>query len=283
MVAVFQPAEEQDAGAQAMIDDGLFTRFPRPDVVLGPHVAPMPAGILGLRPGPTFTASDSLRITMHGEGAHGSRPEASIDPIVMAAATVMRLQTMVSREIGGTETAVVTVGSMNAGTAANIIPAEAEIVLNVRTFTDDVRTRVIEAISRIVRAEAAASGATREPDIESLGTFPAVVNDPASVERTRPALEAAAGIVVDPGVITGSEDVGMPGTAAGVPCVYWLLGGADHAHFQGASMIDELVERVRTIPSNHSPLYAPVIEPTLSAGISTLVAAAREWLRTDAR
>lgn len=281
VLAVFQPAEEKGTGAQAMIEDGLFSRFPTPVVVLGQHVAPLPAGVIGLRSGPTFAAADTLRITLHGQGAHGSRPEASVDPIVMAAATVMRLQTIVSREVGGAETAVVTVGTIHAGSAANIIPADAELVLNVRTFTDDVRTRVIEAIGRIARAEAAASGAPREPDIEPLNSFPAVVNDPDAVERTRAALQEAAGFVVDPGSITGSEDVGMLASAAGAPCVYWLLGGADHAAFEGATTMEQLAERVRTIPSNHSPLFAPVIEPTLTVGIAALVAAAREWLRAD--
>ena len=154
---VFQPAEELGAGAQAMIDDGLFERFGRPDVVLGQHVAPIPAGVIGLRSGPAFAAADALRIVLHGRGAHGSRPEASVDPVVMAAATVMRLQTVVSREVGGSETAVVSVGVMRAGTAVNIIPDKAELLVSVRTFTKDVRDRVVEAIGRIARAEAAAS------------------------------------------------------------------------------------------------------------------------------
>src|SRR5664280_2684173 len=143
LMLVFQPAEEVGRGAQAMIDDGLFTRFIRPDAVLGQHVAPLPAGILALRAGPAFAASDSLRVTLHGQGAHGSRPEASVDPVVMAAATVLRLQGVVSREIAGTETAVVTVGAMRAGSRGNIIPDSAELLLSVRAFDEDVRTRVL--------------------------------------------------------------------------------------------------------------------------------------------
>ena len=278
LMLVFQPAEELGAGAQAMIDDGLFERFGRPDVVLGQHVAPIPAGVIGLRSGPAFAAADALRIVLHGRGAHGSRPEASVDPVVMAAATVMRLQTVVSREVGGSETAVVSVGVMRAGTAVNIIPDKAELLVSVRTFTKDVRDRVVEAIGRIARAEAAASGAPKPPDVEVTSSFPAVSNDPAAVDRTRPALQALPAMVVDPGPVTGSEDVGLLATAAGAPCVFWLLGGADPAAFEGAASFEEMALRVAALPSNHSPLYAPVIEPTLTIGVNALVAAAHAWL-----
>jgi amidohydrolase len=280
LMLVFQPAEEAGAGAQAMIDDGLFDRFGHPDVVLGQHVAPLPAGMLALRPGTAFAAADSLRVVLYGQGAHGSRPEASIDPVVMAAATVLRLQTITSREVGGTETAVVTVGALRAGTKANIIPADAELLISVRTFDEAVRARVLAGIERIVRAEAAASGATREPEITVLESFPAVVNDPAACARTRGGFDAAfgPGRVVDPGPVTGSEDVGMLATAAGAPLVFWLLGGADPALFAEAAGVEDVARIVGSVPSNHSPLYAPVIEPTLSMGIAALVAAARTWL-----
>lgn len=172
LMAVFQPAEERGEGARAMIDDGLYTRFDKPVVVLGQHVAPLPAGVIGLRPGAAFAASDTLKVTLHGQGAHGSRPEASVDPVVMAAATVLRLQTIVSREIAGGETAVVTIGTMHAGTAANIISDRAELGLSIRTYSTDVRDRVVAAIERIARGEAAAAGAPRVPDVESTGSTP---------------------------------------------------------------------------------------------------------------
>lgn len=277
VMLVFQPAEEQGAGALAVIDDGLFERFGRPTVVLGQHVAPLPAGVIGLRSGPAFAAADSLRVTLHGKGAHASRPETSVDPVVLAAATVMRLQTVVAREVAGADTAVVTVGAMRAGTAVNIIPDDAELLINVRTFEPAVRTRVLDSIARIVRAEAAASGAAREPDIEVLSSFPAVVNDPDAAERTGPALAGLA-MVVDPGPVTGSEDVGLLASASGAPCVFWLLGGADPTLFAGAATAAEIAAVVATLPSNHSPLYAPLLEPTLSLGVGALVAAARTWL-----
>src|SRR5688500_9629907 len=229
-----------------MVDDGLYDRFGRPQVVLGQHVAPFPAGFLAVRPGPAFAAADTLRVVLHGRGGHGSRPETTVDPVVMAAATVLRLQTIVSREIGGTQTAVVTVGALRAGTKENIIPDDAELLISVRSFEPEVRRRALEAIGRIVRAEANASGAQRPPEITLRHGFPPVVNDAAGVARTRPALASVVGEhrVFDPGLVTGSEDVGLLASAAGAPCVYWLLGGADPARFADAHSPDEVMARV---------------------------------------
>jgi amidohydrolase len=283
VMAVFQPAEELGRGAKAMIDDGLYERCGRPDVVLGQHVAPFPAGFLAVRPGPFFAAADAVRVVLHGSGGHGSRPETTVDPVVMAAATVLRLQTIVSREVAGTDTAVVTVGAMRAGTKENIIPDEAELLISVRSFDRHVRQRTLAAIERIVRAEATASAAPRDPEIHLFDGFSALVNDPAAVERTRPAFEAMVGAdrVFDPGLVTASEDVGLLAAAADAPLVYWLVGGSDPARFAGASSAEEITARVAQLPSNHSPLFAPVIEPTLSTGVSALVAAARVWLDAE--
>ncbi|MFC8715527.1 amidohydrolase [Streptomyces sp. NPDC057197] len=280
LLLVLQPAEEVGRGAQAMIDDGLFERFARPRVVLGQHVAPLPAGYVGLHAGPAFAASDSLRVVLHGSGGHGSRPEACVDPVVMAAATVLRLQGIVAREIAGTSTAVVTVGALHAGNKPNVIADRAELLLSVRTFEPAVRTAVLAAVERIVRAEAAASGAPRDPEISCTESFPAVVNDPEASALTRRALAGALGEtrVVDPGPATGSEDIGVLAAAAGAPCVYWLLGGADPAAFAAARTFDELARIAHDLPSNHSPLFAPVVEPTLRTGVTTLTAAARAWL-----
>jgi hippurate hydrolase len=280
LLVVFQPAEEVGAGAQAMLDDGLLGRFGRPDVVLGQHVAPIPAGLLGLTSGPAFAASDSLRVVLHGRGAHGSRPETAVDPVVMAAATVLRLQGVVAREVAASESAVVTVGELHAGSRPNVIPDTAELAVNVRSYDPAVRERVLAAIERIVRAEAAASGAPKPPELTPAESFPVVLNDPEAAARTRAGLEAerGAGLVVDPGPVTGSEDVGLLATAAGAPCVYWLLGGADPAAFAGASSLQDVVAVVRDLPSNHAPDFAPVIQPTLRTGVAALVAAARTWL-----
>ncbi|MER0445222.1 amidohydrolase [Streptomyces sp. Edi4] len=280
VLGVFQPAEETGQGARAMLDDGLYERFGTPDVVLGQHVGPFPAGMIGAHAGPAFAAADALRVVMHGKGAHGSRPETSVDPVVMAASTVLRLQTIVSREIAGSETAVVTVGALNAGTKDNIIPDEAELLLSIRTYTEDVRRTVLAAVERIVRGEAAVAGAAREPDIETTASFPLLVNDEDAVARTMAAVGAVIGAdkVFDPGPVTGSEDVGLFGAEAQVPLCYWLLGGADPEAFAAALAAGTLE---RDIPSNHSPYFAPVVEPTLTTGVTALTTAALAWL--DAR
>lgn len=279
LLVVFQPAEELGGGAQAMLDDGLYARFGTPDVVLGQHVAPLPAGLLAVAPGPAFAGSDTVRVTLHGRGGHGSRPETTVDPVVLAAATVLRLQTVVSREVAAADTAVLSVGVLRAGTTENVVPTSAELGMTVRSYTPAVRDRVLGAVERIVRGEAAASGAPKDPEIRVTGSFPPVVNDADAVERTRPALAAVTALpVLDPGPVTGSEDVGAFAVAAGVPCVYWLLGGADPASFEGCTDLARIRERVAELPSNHSPRYAPVIEPTLSTGVAALLAATREWL-----
>ena len=281
VVALFQPAEEFAAGARAMIDDGLYERFPKPDIVLGQHVGPAPAGVLGAHPGPAFAATDDVTIRLIGQGGHGSRPETSIDPILMASATVMRLQGIVSREIAGSDTAVVTVGTLHAGSKTNIIPPDALLGINVRSYEPEIRERVLTAIERIARAEAAASGAHEEPEITHSNGFAALLNDPDATERTMAAFRSHFGDerVTDPGAVTGSEDVGELATAAGVPIVYWILGGAD-AHAYATAAAAGRIEQ--DIPSNHSPHFAPVIRPTLATGIDALVVAAHTWLGVPA-
>jgi amidohydrolase len=276
LVVIFQPAEEIGLGARAMLDDGFLARFGVPDVVLGQHVTPRPAGTLGAHPGPAFAAAEALRVRMFGRGGHGSRPESTIDPVVMAAATVMRLQTVVSREVAAADTAVVTVGSLHAGTKENIIADDAELGLTIRSYTEPVRTRLLDSVERVIKAEAAASGAEREPEIVNKGSFPVLVNDPEATERTMAAFRAEFGAdqVVDPGPLSGSEDVGLFATAAGAPLCYWLLGGADPEAFAAAAEAGP----GGGLPSNHSPDFAPVIEPTLTTGVRALVTAARAWL-----
>nr|WP_233576317.1 amidohydrolase [Saccharopolyspora rhizosphaerae] len=277
VLAVFQPAEEIGAGAQAMLDDGLLERFPRPDVCLGQHVFPFRSGAVGMMTGPSMSAADGLKITMFGRGGHGSQPQNTVDPVVMASATVLRLQTVVSREVAGDDTAVVTVGSIRAGSKENIIPEQAELLVNVRSFDERVRERVLAAVRRIVRAEAVASGADREPEFEQLTRFPLLLNDPDATARTAGALRAALGekSVVDLPPAMASEDVGLFGTAAGVPTCYWFFGGTDAVRFQEAVAEDAVAER---IPANHSPHFAPEVEPTLTTGVKALTTAALEWL-----
>ncbi|WP_139415543.1 amidohydrolase [Agromyces laixinhei] len=277
LVALFQPAEEWGGGAEAMIADGLYDRVPKPDIVLGQHVAPFPAGFVAVRGGVAMAGADSLTIRLHGTGGHGSRPETTVDPAYLAASTVVRLQGVVSRELAATDAAVVTVGQIHSGLKNNIIPAEATLGLSVRTFDETVRTKVLSAIERITRAEAVSARAPREPEFDYEERFPVTVNDPAATERTSEALREVLGAqrIIDPGVISGSEDVGVLATAAGVPLVYWFLGGSDPSLFGDALTTGRMPE---DLPSNHSPFFAPLIEPTLDVGVAALVAAAREWL-----
>jgi hippurate hydrolase len=276
LMALFQPAEETAAGAQAMIDDGLFKRFPKPDVVLGQHVMVGPAGAVGGRKGVITSAADSLQIRLFGRGAHGSMPQASIDPVVMAAATVLRLQTIVARELAPTEAAVLTIGALQAGTKENVIPDEAIIKLNVRTFDEGVRTRVLAAITRIVNAEAAASNAPKPPEITPLDRYSLVTNDD---EATTVVAEAfrrhfSADRIHTTGPTSASEDFGAFGTEWKVPSVFWFVGGTDPDTYAKA----KAANRLNDIPTNHNSRFLPVLHPTLETGVETLMVAARVWL-----
>jgi amidohydrolase len=276
LMAVFQPAEETAEGAQAMIDDGLFKRFPKPDIILGQHVMVGPAGTVAGRAGAITSAADSLQIRLFGRGAHGSMPQASIDPVVMAASTVLRLQTIVSREVAAAEAAVLTVGVLQAGTKENVIPDEAIIKLNVRTFDAGVRTRVLAAIERIAKAEAAASGAPRPPEITTLDHYPLNINNQEAAKRVVDAFRGHFGAerVRATGPAPASEDFGSFGTEWHVPSVFWFVGGTDPETYAKAKEANRLNE----LPVNHSPKFAPVLHPTLQTGVESLVVAARAWL-----
>jgi len=276
LMAVFQPAEETAQGAQAMIDDGMVERFPKPDVVLGQHVMPRPAGVLGSREGVVTSTGDSLQIRMFGHGAHGSMPQASIDPVVMAAATVMRLQTIVSREVAPKDAVVVTIGALQAGTKENVIADEALIKLNVRTFDEAVRKRVLAAIERIVRAEAEASGAPKPPEITTLDHYDLVRNDPEATRRVTDAFRQhfPADRVKESAPTTASEDFGAFGATWNSPAVFWFVGGTDPDVYTKAKAEGRLSE----LPTNHNPRFAPVIHPTLETGVEAMVVAARAWL-----
>ncbi|WP_086669243.1 amidohydrolase [Lentzea kentuckyensis] len=272
LLVVFQPAEELGCGARNMVEDGLFDRFGKPDVVLAQHVGPLPAGFIAHGSGPVMAASDSARITLFGRGGHGSAPEIAVDPVLMAAHVVVRLQGIVSREIAPSERAVVTVGRLQAGTKDNVIPETAEIGVNIRTFNEHIAGIVRDAVERIVRAEAAASGAPREPEIEWHGGTPVLVSDESATGRTVAAFTEHFGAerLIPGATVNASEDVGVFGSAAGVPTVFWFFGGVDFSNWEPG----------RAVAMNHSPEFAPDIEPTLSTGVDALVVAAREWLRS---
>jgi hippurate hydrolase len=276
LMAVFQPAEETGTGARAMVDDGLLRRFPKPDVILAQHLMKGPAGAVGWRAGVVTSAGDSLQVRLFGRGAHGSMPEASVDPVVMAAATVMRLQTVVSREVAANDAAVVTVGALQAGTKENVIPDEALIKLNVRTFDANVRTRVLAAIERIVKAEAAASGAPKPPEITPLDRYMLVTNDPEATAHVGEAFRRhfPAERLRETKPAPASEDFGTFGAEWRAPSVFWFVGGTDPDQYAKA----KAAGRTADLPTNHSPHFAPVLHPTLQTGVETLVTAAAEWL-----
>jgi hippurate hydrolase len=276
LIALFQPAEETGDGARGMVEDGLAELIPAPAVVLGQHVMPMPAGRLGVRPGPVLSAADSMRITVHGRGAHGSMPQAAVDPVVLAAMIVVRLQTVVSREVAPGETAVLTVGSVQAGTKSNVIPDRAVLQLNVRTYSEATRTTVLEAIRRIVRAECAASDCPREPEFELFDRFPLTDNDHDATSRVASAFAAFFADRAGPvGPQSASEDFSDIPTALGAPYSYWFIGGADPDAYEQAARAGRVHQ---DIPVNHSAAFAPVLQPTLDTGTQALVVAALAWL-----
>jgi amidohydrolase len=276
LMVVFQPAEELGLGARGMVDDGLFERLGKPEIVLGQHVAPLPAGFIGYGTGPVMAAADSLNVTLYGQGGHGSRPEATIDPVLMAANVVTRLQGIVAREVPPAESAVVTVGRLQAGTKDNIIPDKAELGVNVRTYTPQTRDLVRGAIERIARAESTASAAVAEPDLEWFGSVPALVSEPEATKATIDAFTEHFGaerIQLMPQV-NASEDVGVFGESLQIPTVFWFWGGLETESTLAAFREG----RMDQLPGNHSPYFAPVIEPTLTTGVEALVIAALTWL-----
>ncbi|WP_229070396.1 amidohydrolase [Actinoplanes sp. DH11] len=268
LVAIFQPAEEIGQGARAMLADGVLERFPRPDLVLGQHVGPFPAGLTATRPGPLMAAADSLRITLYGAGAHASTPQFAVDPIVAAAALVLRLQTFSARQAPVSPATVLTVGAIHAGTVPNVIPHTAELLASLRTFDTGAREKALAEIRRIVRAEAQAQGATREPGLEVYDSFPLTVNTPAATARVAAALNAQP----LPAPLAASEDFGAFGTAAGCSSVFFHFGGADPAAFSPDALAGVLRGALPAeVATNHSPRFAPSDRLAVPAGIRHLL------------
>ncbi len=279
LLALFQPAEETGDGAQAMVDDGLLTRIPAPDVALAQHVLRGVAGTAGTHPGPFLSAADSIKITVHGRGGHGSMPQNTIDPVVLAAMIVVRLQTVVSREIAPTQTAVLTVGSSQAGTTSNVIPDHAVLQLNTRSYTQQTRQRMLAAIQRIVRGECQAAGSPKDPDFQTLDSYPLTDNDAGTTRRVAAAFSAHFGDrALQWDRQTASEDFSNIPRAAGIPYTYWAIGGTDPQTYHTA----EKDGHVDDLPANHSPKFLPVLQPTLRTGTEALTAAALAWLAPPA-
>lgn len=267
-VALFQPGEETAAGAKAMVADGLVDKVGHVDVCLAQHVLTYPAaGKVGTLAGPFLSQAASLRITFSGKGSHGSMPHLGIDTVLMACQFVQRLQGIVSREVAPGEFAVVTVGSLQAGTKANIIPDKATALLNIRAYSPQVAQQLIEAITRIAQAEAAASNAPVEPVIEVFDEYPLTNNDEAVTQKVTEAFVAhfGQGRVVEMPRQTASEDFSTIPTAFGAPYSYWGFGG----YPEGAEAYP-----------NHNPRFAPVQDPTLATGTQAVVVAVLAHLDT---
>jgi amidohydrolase len=282
LVFVGQPAEEVLQGADAMVRDGLLTRFPRPDFALAIHDTNLlPAGQIGVIAGPAFAASNAVDITFYGKGGHGALPHLTIDPLLIAARTVVTLQTIVAREVNPFDPAVVTVGTFRAGTKRNVIADEAKIELTVRSYKPEVQKHLLESIERIAKAEAAAAGAPREPSVvvDAKEASEVVFNDPALATRLESALRRAVGDAnVVPGMPTpGSEDFGVFGRVAGAPSVLLRVGAIEPGEFAAAKAAG------KTLPGPHSPLFAPDREPTIRTGVAAFTVSVLDLLGRPAQ
>lgn len=275
LILVFQPGEEVGRGAASMVEDWGEGRFPKPDIILGQHVMVGPSGTVCYRAGVILSAGESLEVKLFGRGSHGSQPQNAIDPVVMAAATALRLQTIVSREISPLDHAVLSIGSLQAGTKENIIPDDATIKLNIRTFDEDVHAFMLSSVKRICCAECEASNAERAPEFTTLSSYPLTENDDASTRKVADAFKEQFGDkAYETAPATASEDFSVFGRAWKVPYVFWFVGGTAPDVYAEAKKD----KQINKIPSNHSPKFAPVIHPTLETGLQAMLTAASAWL-----
>ena len=276
LMLVGQPAEEIVSGASAMIRDGLFTRFAKPEYALGVHVeSSLPAGVIGFHPGYFRAAVSNLDITVYGKGGHGAYPQNAVDPVVLASRLVLGLQTIVSRENNPLDAAVITVGSIHGGSAWNIIPDQVKLQLTIRSLDPEVHKRLLNAIERETKGEALAANAPKPPLIETKFSTDAVYNDPALTQRAVAAARAVLGEdkVVEMPVQMGSEDFSQFGLA-GVHAVLLHVGAVD------AAKLEESHRTGVPLPGVHSPLWAPVREPTIKAAIGAETAILMDLMKS---
>ncbi|MFJ1616791.1 amidohydrolase [Streptomyces sp. NPDC087228] len=274
-----QPAEETLTGARDMLADGLYERFGTPDAVLAQHSSPAPAGTLAHAADfrtPLMAASAAVDVTLYGRGGHAGTPHLAVDPVLAAAATVLRLQSVVSRETAPAEQAVLSIGMLRAGERGNVIPEKAELALCMRALSEPVLDRMTAAALRIVRAESAASGCPREPDFAVTARSPALLTDAAATASVRGAHEALFGPerVADCGPLTATEDFSAFGSG-GVATVYWMLGVTGVRQWRAARGGGPRV------PPNHAPEFAPDVRTALPAGIAAMASAARQVLAPE--
>jgi amidohydrolase len=279
LMMVAQPAEEGGGGAAAMLGDGLYTRFPRPDFAIAVHDnTALPAGTIGIKPGPLFASADMVDLDVYGRGGHGGVPHATVDPIVIAAKIVLGIQTLISRENNPFDPAVITVGSIHGGTKHNIIPDSVHLQLTVRAFKPEVRKALLDGIARVARAEAMAANAPLVPEMSIASSSPATVNDPALAERVTPALRKALGDarVREAIPVTAGEDFSRF-AEAGTPILVMWVGAVEPAAFEKAERDGT------TVPSIHSALFAPDAERATMTAIDAVSAAATELLKAPGK
>ncbi|OJJ40151.1 hypothetical protein ASPWEDRAFT_144557 [Aspergillus wentii DTO 134E9] len=278
LIVLFQPDEERGGGAQAMVDDGLYTKIPMPDYAFGQHVMRLRAGSVGSRTGTIMAAADSLKITLYGRGGHGSQPQQTIDPVILAAHVVLRLQNIVSREVDPTDLAVVTVGSLQAGQTENIIADRAEIGVDFRSVKLATREKILAAIKRIVEAECIASGSPKPPLFTPTRRFPPTDNNDRLAAQLAESFGDHFGGQFDGDTprTNVSEDFSTLATSHGIPCSFWFIGGVDPGLWDRAQADEALMQE---IPGNHSALFAPVIQPTMKTGVDALCIAALTYLK----
>ncbi|KAI1815522.1 amidohydrolase [Poronia punctata] len=274
LIVLFQPAEERGTGARAMVEDGLYDRhkIPVPDFLLGQHVMAMRAGSVGSKLGTIMAAADSMKITLFGVGGHGSQPHRTIDPVVMAAHVVVRLQSVVSREIHPNDISVLTVGSLQAGQTENVIADTAEIGVDIRSVKPETRVKLLASIRRIVKAECEASGSTIAPAFRITRHLPNTVNDEWMAKTLAKSFDEHFQGSFDPDIPTTTiaEDFSVLATSQGRPSAFWHWGGIDETLWD-----QKLNEgRIDDIPANHTARFAPTIHPTLQTGVHALCVAA---------
>lgn len=267
-IGVFQPGEETAQGAKSLVENGITRIIPKPDVYLGQHVlGAIPAGTVGIRSGAFLTTAASIRVHIFGKGSHGSMPELSVDPVIVASSIVLKLQTIVSRELAAKDYAIVTVGAINAGSKSNIIPDDAKLLINTRTYSEDTQKFVHSAIERIVRGECELARCPKKPEFTYYDRYPLTNNDQNSSLRVRKAFDEYFGEdSVNISRASASEDFSIVANAFNTPYAYWGLGG---------------FEDMKNAPGNHNPAFAPDLQPTLNRGLESAVVAACAWLACD--
>jgi len=240
-------------------------------------VTSLPAGVVGSKKGTIMAAADSFKIVLYGRGGHGSMPHMTIDPVMMATNLIQRLQGIVSRETDPSDMAVVTVGSLVVGQTENIISDRAEIGLDIRSVRKETRNKILASVRRMVKAEFIASGAMKEPEITQTRTFPTTDNDEGMAATLAKTFEDYFGESFDADTprVNASEDVSILASSQGKPSLFWFFGGTDPALYEKAEKEGRIYEDV---PGNHSPFFAPVIQPTLKIGFEALSLAALTFL-----